>query len=116
MHDPATAWQLLLDPSNFLVHLPAKQSGTDMHTQSCVVWYFVVHLEEQDRPTTAMQFQIQVLNEHGQSTACGYLDDQSTSMSIGDHAIPLLVIQAARRQPIGEGEYVNELGETVPAF
>ncbi len=87
-----------------------------MATRTPKNWYFVLHLEERDRPSSGMQYQIQLLNAEGQAVACGYADDTTDSLQILGQPIPALVIEAARRQPIGKGDYVDEAGNSIPPF
>ncbi len=79
-------------------------------------WFFVSNLEERNRPSTGMRYEIQVLNSAGQAVGCGYVDDQSNTLEIDGQAIPRAVIEAAREQPVGKGDYVDELGNSVPLY
>jgi len=63
-----------------------------------------------------MRFEIQLLNADGQALACGYVDDQVVSLQIEGRIIPLSVIEAARRQVIGKGDYVDESGSSISPF
>ena len=78
--------------------------------------YFVSHLEERDRPSTRMRYEIQLLNAEGQALACGYADENTKTLLIQEQDIPLPVIEAAQRQPIGKGDYVDEAGNSLPPF
>jgi hypothetical protein len=86
--------------------------GADTDTN----WFFVLHLEEKDRPSNGAPYEIQVLNANGQAVACGYADEQTDHLQLQGCSIPLAVIGAARRQAVGKGDYVNEAGDSVPAF
>jgi hypothetical protein len=79
-------------------------------------WYFVSHLQESDRRSNGMPFEIQVLNTAGQATACGYLGEKDSALEIDGQPVPSAVIGAARRQEIGNGDYVDESGMTVQPF
>lgn len=87
-----------------------------METGGCNKWFFVSHLEERDRTSFEMRYEVQLLNSKGQAVACGYLDDHTASLEIQGRSIPQPVIEAARRQPIGNGDYVDETGNSVSPF
>jgi hypothetical protein len=63
-----------------------------------------------------MSFEIQMLNSTGQALGSGYVDDKTANLQIHGRGIPLPVIEAARRQPTGKGDYVDESGKSVPHF
>ena len=63
-----------------------------------------------------MRYEIQLLNPDGQAVACGYVDDRIKSLEIQGRSIPLPVIEAARKQPIGKGDYVEGVGISVSPF
>jgi hypothetical protein len=79
-------------------------------------WFFVLHLGERERPSANLRYEIQLLNTNGQAIACGYVDDQADRLQLEELLIPLPVIQAARRQPSGNGDYVDESGRSISAF
>ncbi len=81
--------------------------------------FFVSHLAETDRRNKEFPYEIQVLNCDGQAIACGCVDgqsDESDEVEIDGQHIPHPVIEAARRQQIGEGDYVDPLGRSVSPF
>src|SRR5262249_28602484 len=78
--------------------------------------FFVLHLKESRRPEADLPFQIQILNHAGQGIAFGYADEKTTSLEINGERIPLAVIEAARRQKVGNGDYVDESGASIPPF
>jgi hypothetical protein len=86
--------------------------STGNHTR----WFFVTHLEESDRPSIDMRYEIQLLNAEGQAVACGYLDDHADTLEIQGRSIPLAVVEAARRQVIGKGDHVDQAGNSVSPF
>ena len=47
---------------------------------------------------------------------CGCVDEKTPLLEIEGKQIPIEVINAARRQEIGNGDYVDERGMTLPAF
>lgn len=78
--------------------------------------FFVLHLEERDRPSPQYRYEVQLLGADGRAVGWQYVDDASTALEIGGTRIPLPVIEAARRQLIGRGDFVNEEGNPVPPF
>jgi hypothetical protein len=78
--------------------------------------YFVVHLMENDRPSRGQPFEIQVLDSEGRAIACGYVGTDDTSLDIEGQVVPAAVLEAARRQVIGQGDYVNERGNSIMPF
>jgi hypothetical protein len=81
-----------------------------------VAKYFVVHLSERDRPAAREVFEIQLLDLEGRATACGYIGSGDTDLAIEGRLIPAAVLQAARRQPLGQGDYVDDDGNSIPPF
>ena len=78
--------------------------------------FFVVHLNERDRPAPDQRFEVQVLDPHGRTVCCGYFGDVEEDLEVEGRTIPRPVIEAARRQPLGRGDYVDESGYSVPPF
>ncbi|QOV87678.1 hypothetical protein [Humisphaera borealis] len=97
--------------------------------------FFVSHLHHGDRwpgQLDSQWFQIQVLNNIGQAILVGYIDSVQETLLLdemrftrsddigiedavqflGDRKIPRFVIDAARRQPEGSGDFVNEEGNS----
>jgi hypothetical protein len=80
-------------------------------------WYFVIYLSEPfsgappDKP-----YQVQLLNDMGQAIWLGHAGKDEHALIIDDVSIPYPVIDAARRQIKGQGDYVNEFGESIPPF
>ena len=77
--------------------------------------YFVLHLNDRDRPgaDSQLSFQIQLLDDLGRSVEEGYVGLEETELRIADRAVPRAVLDAARRQPLGQGDYVDANGESV---
>jgi len=79
--------------------------------------YFVSSLSTEDyKPFPGAKFEVQLQSPAGGPGVSGYFGDDEVQLVVGGESIPLAVLQAARRQPFGQGDYVNEKGETVPAF
>lgn len=82
--------------------------------------FFVMHLNEHDLPrkqlTSGKVYQIQLLDSQGRAKAVGYVGPDDDSLEIADFEVPKSVIEAARRQPVGQGDYVNERGMTIQPF
>ena len=78
--------------------------------------FFVLHRREADRPSKSMAYEIQVLNNDGQAIALGHVDATSDDLRIDGRQVPRAVIEAARRQPLGQGDYVDALGQSVAPF
>ena len=79
--------------------------------------YFVLHLSERDyRPTPAAQYAIQLSDPEGGPGSAGYIGDAETELVVDGHVVPAAVLDAARRQACGQGDYVDESGETIPPF
>ena len=82
--------------------------------------FFVMHLSEQDltrkQLTSDKGYQIQLLDSQGRAIAVGYVGPDDESLEIADFQVPKSVIEAAHRQPVGQGDYVNERGMTIQPF
>jgi hypothetical protein len=79
--------------------------------------FFVQHLSERSyRPHQGAKYEVQLLDGAGQSRAEGYFGVDDTQLIVNGEVVPLAVLEAARRQLRGQGDYVNEDGHTVAPF
>ncbi|MHC4402821.1 MAG: hypothetical protein ACYTG0_24435, partial [Planctomycetota bacterium] len=83
--------------------------------------YFVMHLSERDlgergRASSEGQFEIQLLDAEGRAKACGYVGSDETTLEVEGKTVPIAVIEAARQQPVGQGDYVDEQGHSIQPF
>jgi hypothetical protein len=63
-----------------------------------------------------MSLEIQLLDSDGRALEIARLDEDSNEAVLGGVPVPQAVIDAARRRALRDGDYVNELGESVPPF
>jgi hypothetical protein len=76
--------------------------------------FFVRHvLDDSPDKTTDQRFEIQLVDRYGRETARGWVDDSEKPLMIGTVEIPQAVIQAARRQRHGVGDFVDGNGNQV---
>ena len=61
-------------------------------------------------------FEIQILDSHGRAKFVVYCGESEQELDIQGHIVPGAVLNAARRQPEGKGDYVNEKGESIRPF
>jgi len=83
--------------------------------------YFVMHLLENEvgipgRSDASKQYEIQILDAQGRAVAIVYAGNLETELSVGDQLVPKAVLEAARRQVPGKGDYVNEDGIHILPF
>lgn len=79
--------------------------------------YFVLHLEVgEERPTPELAYEVQILDSEGRARVCGHVGESETELVVEGEEVPLPVVEAARRQPYGKGDYVNANGESIPPF
>ena len=79
--------------------------------------YFVLHLEVgEERPSPELAYEIQILDSRGRARKCGHVGASETKLDLDGDEVPLAVIEAARRQLYGKGDYVNAIGESIPPF
>ena len=83
--------------------------------------YFVMHLTDIDLMDRGRQvddrcFEIQILDAEGAAACCGYVCRNDLFLEVAGQSIPLPVIEAAKRQLLGEGDYVDGFGNSVPFF
>lgn len=78
--------------------------------------FFVLHLKKEDCKDPNKQFEIQVLDDDGRAISFTHISYEQTTLVIDGDLIPVPVIDAAKRQKEGEGNYVNEAGEQVTPF
>lgn len=73
--------------------------------------FFVLHLADGwPEKSDDVKYEIQIVNESGQAVSWGYANDQETEIVINGCRIPSAVLEAARRQLMGKGDYVDENG------
>lgn len=83
--------------------------------------YFVIHLTERDlidrgQLSSDKPFEIQVLDTEGRAVVSGYVGREETRFEVAGRPIPKAVIESARNQPLGQGDYVDEHGNSVQPF
>jgi hypothetical protein len=79
--------------------------------------YFVLCYDESDPEyREGFRYEIQLLNDDGEAGGVIQLSDEETRISIPGYDIPLKVIEAAKSQEKGSGDYVNSGGECVRPF
>lgn len=79
--------------------------------------YFVLHLAKpRSGQTSGKPFEIQVLDSRGRGRLLGYAGYTEETLEVGGHSIPKAVLEAARRQPKGQGDYVDSEGNSIPWF
>lgn len=79
--------------------------------------YFVLHLDGRDyRPFPEAEYEVQLLNADGEVERSAYLKAEDTRVEIDGEPVPESVVDAAKRQPAGSGDYVDKDGNSVPAF
>jgi hypothetical protein len=77
-------------------------------------WYFVMRLDpQQSVETDAHSYEVQVLDQQGRAAAVGYFTDPDAPLTVAQQLIPMAVLHAALRQLPGQGDYVNEAGESI---
>ena len=76
--------------------------------------FYVLHLRIGDpRRQGGYEYEIQVVDSSGLATEFGLLRDTERELTIDDKVVPLGVIEAARRQPLGKGDFVDCYGAQV---
>jgi hypothetical protein len=80
--------------------------------------FFVMHLTEDDQkdrgqPRSDRCFEIQVLDAAGRARICGYVSSKEAELTVGGVHIPSAVIAAAKRQQLGQGDFVDETGQSI---
>ena len=83
--------------------------------------YFVLHLSASemgtnDYPEIDKPYSIQILDNEGKGIESGVVGESDGTLIIGRHVVPKAVIDAARRQPLGKGDYIDENGRRIVPF
>jgi hypothetical protein len=73
-------------------------------------------LRPHERPGAFDRFEVQVLDDAGRATSVGNVGEGTTELNIAGRAIPLAVIEAAKRCEEGKGDYVGPDGNSLPPF
>ena len=73
-------------------------------------------LGERGRPSSEEQFEIQLLDAEGRAKVCGYVGSDETTLEVEGKTVPIAVIEAARQQPVGQGDYVDEHRHSIQPF
>ena len=79
-------------------------------------WYFVRHLCNEDTCSSGAEFEIQVLDRNGRAKHVGYCGHAETELVIEGQVVPKEVLDAARRQLMGRGDYVDSKGQSISPF
>ena len=79
--------------------------------------YFVMHLgKEHPQREVGKEFEIQLLDSKGRGKVVGRVGWSETELILEGHIVPKAVIEAARRQPEGGGDFVDASGQSIPRF
>lgn len=83
--------------------------------------FFVMHLSERDltergRSSSGQPFEIQLLDAENRAKATGYVGVDEKTLEVEGYSVPMAVIDAARRQTEGQGDYVDGNGNSIPPF
>ncbi len=77
--------------------------------------YFVLHLEESRFvDISKTPFQIQILDSKGRAKHVGYVGFSEETLNVSGCNVPKAVLEAARRQLKGQGDYVDSEGNNIP--
>ena len=83
--------------------------------------FFVMHLSDRDlaergRTSREQPFEIQLLDAEDRAKAVGHVGVDEQLLDIDGYCVPFPVIEAARRQATGQGDYVDENGNSIRLF
>jgi hypothetical protein len=79
--------------------------------------YFVLHLpKDRAKRREGYPFQIQILDSRGRARLVGHVGYDEMELEIDGEFVPQAVLEAARRQPDGQGDYVDEMGQSIRPF
>jgi hypothetical protein len=90
--------------------------GRDPDKRAVQNVFFVVRLRPEERwpeQKEGQSFGVHLVNRFGQTTVDGYFGENDKAVVVGGVEVPRKVLEAAKRQAIGSGEYVNANGEPV---
>lgn len=73
-------------------------------------------LAERGRRSNEQPFEIQLLDAKDRAKACGYVGADDKTLDIEGYSVPMAVIEAARRQTPGQGDYVDDHGNSIQPF
>ncbi|MDP9316426.1 MAG: hypothetical protein M3R24_37160 [Chloroflexota bacterium] len=86
-----------------------------MESRGNRIRYFVRQLNQQDREWhEGYRFEVQLLDQDGKAAMVGHFIDAQQPMVLGQHNVPIPVLQAAQRREPGSGDYVNDQGQSIP--
>ena len=79
--------------------------------------FFVLQLSPRNKEYgSGYRFEVQLLDEAGRAGAVLYFREFHQDFREQEYCVPACVIAAARRQPEGKGDYVDEAGRSCRSF
>ena len=93
---------------------PGAATGQGASSPAMTPPYFVLRLPD-DEAAPGARFEVQVLDASGRARAVTRFDDE-TVVEIEGQTVSAPVLEAARRQGAGLGDYVDEAGRSVSPF
>lgn len=78
---------------------------------------FILHLGDRDfKPSPQHEYEVQLLDSKGRAKQVGYLTTDQDKLEIEGMLVPFEVIQAAKKQPVGQGDYLDSKGISIDPF
>lgn len=78
--------------------------------------YYVRHLAIGPENPDGFTFEIQLLDRRGRAGVVVNFNEGEDSSLLKEYEVPEAVFQAAKRQPMNTGDYVNSEGESMKPF
>lgn len=78
--------------------------------------FFVCHLDIEERPAPELSYEIQLLDTQGRAVKWAYVSQEMVSLTLDELTVPYAVVEAARRQKPGQGDYVDINGRSISPF
>ncbi len=75
--------------------------------------YYVLHLPEDQVTSPGNKFEIQLVDSLGVTVAFGLISKADSHLELEGEIVPMPVIDAAKKLPIGTGDFVDAAGSSV---
>ncbi len=78
--------------------------------------FFVVRLRDDEIKEDGKEFEVQILNNENQTIDAVRFSNHNDIVKYNDIVISKAVLQSAMKQSVGQGDFVDAAGKSIPPF